>query len=111
MKQKSLIHKLLLLSVASVFITMCTPPEQSDADADFAERARLDSIREVRCPRVFSSAAEFYKNRDWGATVRAYDELTELGCDQDDPKEVYLYYAIAYEYMGKYDSSEIVLLK
>ena len=111
MKQKSLIHKLLLLSVASVFITMCTPPEQSDADADFAERARLDSIREVRCPRVFSSAAEFYKNRDWAATVRAYDELTELGCDQDDPKEVYLYYAIAYEYMGKYDSSEIVLLK
>mgnify|MGYP003962022269 FL=1 len=111
MKQKSLIHKLLLLSVASVFITMCTPPEQSDTDADFAERARLDSIREVRCPRVFSSAAEFYKNRDWGATVRAYDELTELGCDQDDPKEVYLYYAIAYEYMGKYDSSEIVLLK
>lgn len=111
MKQKSLIHKLLLLSVASVFITMCTPPEQSDADADFAEQARLDSIREVRCPRVFSSAAEFYKNRDWAATVRAYDELTELGCDQDDPKEVYLYYAIAYEYMGKYDSSEIVLLK
>ena len=111
MKQKSLIHKLLLFSVASVFITMCTPPEQSDADADFAERARLDSIREVRCPRVFSSAAEFYKNRDWAATVRAYDELTDLGCDQDDPKEVYLYYAIAYEYMGKYDSSEIVLLK
>ena len=111
MKQKSLIHKLLLLSVASVFITMCTPPEQSDADADFTERARLDSIRKVRCPRVFSSAAEFYKNRDWAATVRAYDELTELGCDQDDPKEVYLYYAIAYEYMGKYDSSEIVLLK
>ncbi len=111
MKQKSLIDKLLLLSVASVFITMCTPPEQSDADADFAEQARLDSIREVRCPRVFSSAAEFYKNRDWAATVRAYDELTELGCDQDDPKEVYLYYAIAYEYMGKYDSSEIVLLK
>jgi predicted Zn-dependent protease len=111
MKYQKFIQKLLMLGVASVFMTMCTPPGQSDADADAAEQARLDSIRTVRCPRVLSSAAEFYKNRDWEATVRAYGELTDLGCDQDDPKEVYLYYAIAYEYMGKYDSSEIVLLK
>ena len=100
-KSLKLIQKLLILGVVSVFMTMCAPPEQSDADADATEQARLDSIREVRCPRVFSSAAEFYKNRDWESTVRAYDELTDLGCDQDDPKEVYLYYAIAYEYMGK----------
>ena len=104
-------QKLLMISAGSVFITMCTPPEQSDVDSDLAEQARLDSIRKVRCPRIFSSAAEFYKNRDWGATVRAYDELTDLGCDRDDPQEVYLYYAIAYEYMGNYDSSEYVLLK
>ena len=111
MKYHKFLQKLLMLGVASVFMTMCMPPEQSDADADVAQQARLDSIRKVRCPRVLSSAAEFYKNRDWEATVRAYGELTDLGCDQDDPKEVYLYYAIAYEYMGKYDSSEIVLLK
>ncbi|MBT3479499.1 MAG: hypothetical protein HOA15_05035 [Candidatus Marinimicrobia bacterium] len=111
MNKKNLIKKLLILGVASVFMTMCTPPEQSSADADAAEFARQDSIRKVRCPRVFSSAAEFYKNRDWEATVRAYGELTDLGCDRDDPKEVYLYYAIAYEYMGKYDSSATVLLK
>ena len=111
MKKNKFIQKLLILGVASVFMTMCTPPEQSSADADAAEIARQDSVRKIRCPRVFSSAAEFYKNRDWEATVRAYDELTDLGCDRDDPKEVYLYYAIAYEYMGKYDSSAMVLLK
>ncbi len=105
------IQKLLMLGVVAIFMTMCVPPEQSDADTDAAEFARLDSIRQVRCPRIFSSAAEFYKNRDWEATVRAYDELTDLGCDREEPQEVYLYYAIAYEYMGKYDSSEIVLLK
>tara|TARA_Y100000590_G_scaffold14828_3_gene17847 strand:+ start:15004 stop:16263 length:1260 start_codon:yes stop_codon:yes gene_type:complete len=109
MRKNNFIQKLLLLGVASIFMTMCTPPEQSDADA--VEQARADSIRKVRCPRVFSSAAEFYKNRDWEATVRAYDELTDLGCDREDPQEVYLYYAIAYEYMGKYDSSATVLLK
>ena len=111
MRQNKFIQKLLLLGVASIFITMCTPPEQSDFDADLEKQARADSIRKVRCPRVFSSAAEFYKNRDWEATVRAYDVLTDLGCDRDDPQEVYLYYAIAYEYMGKYDSSATVLLK
>ena len=111
MIQKMFFQKLLLLGVAAVFMTMCVPPEQSDADADATEFARLDSIRQVRCPRIFSSAAEFYKNRDWEATVRAYDELTDLGCDREEPQEVYLYYAIAYEYMGKYDSSELVLLK
>jgi len=111
MRKNNFIQKLLLLGIASIFMTMCTPPEQSDADADAVEQARVDSIRKVRCPRVFSSAAEFYKNRDWEATVRAYDELTDLGCDREDPQEVYLYYAIAYEYMGKYDSSATVLLK
>ena len=65
MRQNKFIEKLLLLGVASIFITMCTPPEQSDFDADLEEQARADSIRKVRCPRVFSSAAEFYKNSDW----------------------------------------------
>ena len=87
-------QKLLMIGAASVFITMCTPPEQSDVDSDVAVQARLDSIRKVRWPSIFSSAAEFYKNRDWEATVRAYDELTELGCDRDDPQEVYLYLSL-----------------
>ncbi len=89
---------------------MCAPPAP-EISADAVEEARLDSIRQIRCPRVFSSAAEFYKNRDWENTVKVYGELTDLGCDRDDPKEVYLYYAIAFEYMGRYDSSEYVLLK
>ena len=89
---------------------MCAPPAP-DVNAEAVEEARRDSVRKVRCPRVFSSAAEFYKNRDWENTVKVYGELTDLGCDRDDPKEVYLYYAIAYEYMGRYDSSEYVLLK
>lgn len=111
MRKNNIFQNLLLLGVASIFMTMCVPPEQSDADADLAEQARQDSIRKIRCPRVFSSAAEFYKNRDWPSTIRAYDELIDLGCDKDEPQEVYLYYAIAYEYMGKYDSSATVLLK
>ena len=43
-------------------ITMCVPP-QDKSDAEFAkEKARLDSLRGVRCPRLMSSAAEYYWN-------------------------------------------------
>ena len=96
----NIIKKKKIIIVISNIITMCAPPAP-EISADEVEEARQDSIRKVRCPRVFSSAAEFYKNRDWENTVKVYGELTDLGCDREDPKEVYLYYAIAYEYMGR----------
>jgi tetratricopeptide (TPR) repeat protein len=62
-----------------------------------------------------SSAAEYYRNRDWKQTVKIYEEITTLDCDEWNPnfappQEIYQYYAIAYEQMGKFDSSEYVLL-
>jgi len=62
-----------------------------------------------------SSAAEYYRNRDWKQTVKIYKEITTLDCDEWNPvyappQEIYQYYAIAYEQMGKFDSSEYVLL-
>jgi len=62
-----------------------------------------------------SSAAEYYRNRDWKQTVKIYSEITSLDCDEWNPtfappQEIYQYYAIAYEQMGKFDSSEFVLL-
>ena len=90
---------------------MCVPPEDGQADEDAAYDAYLDSLREIRCPRLLSSAAEYYKNRDWHATINVYREIVDLGCDRDDPEEVYQYYAIAFEYLGLYDSSEFVLVK
>ena len=51
-----------LIIVGFIFIiTMCVPP-QDKSDADFAkEKTRLDSLRNVRCPRLMSSAAEYYR--------------------------------------------------
>ena len=91
---------------------MCVPPADSSASEDNEkEQAYWDSIRTKLCPRKMSSAAEYYKNRDWESTVRIYGEIVKYRCDQDDPEEVYQYYAIAFEYLGKFDSSEYVLLK
>ena len=91
---------------------MCIPPpDASESDNNEKEQAYWDSVRAVMCPRKMSSAAEYYKNRDWESTVRIYGDIIKYRCDQDDPEEVYQYYAIAFEYLGRFDSSEYVLLK
>ncbi len=105
------LSKLVSISVAAIFLSMCVPPDDTGDNEDAAYEAYLDSLREVRCPRLMSSAAEYYKNRDWPSTIRVYHELVDLGCDRDNPEEVYQYYAIAHEYLGQFDSSEFVLVK
>ena len=104
------IHKILIVGITALFFSMCVPPDEQ-VDEDAAYEAYLDSLREVRCPRLLSSAAEYYKNKDWQSTINVYRELVDLGCDRDDPEEVYQYYAISYEYLGLFDSSEFVLVK
>ncbi len=99
----------------TLFLTMCLPPEGDGSSNLAKDKAKLDSLRQLRCPRLMSSAAEYYRNRDWKQTVRIYDEITTLDCDEWNPvfappQEIYQYYAIAYEQMGKFDSSEIILL-
>jgi len=106
--------KIISIAVGMFFIIVCVPPEKGRSNLS-QDRAKLDSLRKVRCPRLMSSAAEYYRNRDWKQTVKIYKEITTLDCDEWNPvyappQEIYQYYAIAYEQMGKFDSSEFVLL-
>ncbi len=106
--------KLVQIIPFAIISMMCTPPSSTGANA-LADTKKLDSLRNLRCPRLMSSAAEYYRNRDWKQTVKIYDEITTLDCDEWNPdyappQEIYQYYAIAYEQMGKFDSAEYVLL-
>ena len=106
--------RIIAIAVGMFFIIVCVPPDKSGSNRS-QDRAKLDSLRKVRCPRLMSSAAEYYRNRDWKQTVKIYKEITTLDCDEWNPiyappQEIYQYYAIAYEQMGKFDSSEFVLL-
>ena len=112
----SLLRFKYLIIVNFIFIvTMCVPLQEKSS-SDFAkEKARLDSLRDVRCPRLMSSAAEYYRNRDWKQTIRIYSEITDLDCDEWNvvyapPEEIYQYYSFAYTQIGRFDSAEFVLL-
>ena len=107
--------KIVSISFLFFFIYMCVPPPTDGSGSSAKEMAKLDSLRKLKCPRLMSSAAEYYRNRDWKRTVNIYRKITELNCDEWNPiyappQEIYQYYAIAYEQMGKFDSSEFVLL-
>ena len=92
--------KILSIFILVVLSMMCVPPPDSSAsDDNEKEQAYWDSVRAKLCPRKMSSAAEYYKNRDWESTVRIYGDIVKYRCDQDDPEEVYQYYAIAFEYL------------
>ena len=85
----------------TLLLTMCVPLE-GDGSSDLAkDKAKLDSLRQLRCPRLMSSAAEYYRNRDWKQTVRIYDEITTLDCDEWNPvfappQEIYQYYSLLF---------------
>ena len=112
-----LMNKVLCIGFFLFVFSMCVPPKDG-SDMDFAkEKARLDSLRDVRCPRLMSSAAEYYRNRDWKQTIRVYSEITDLSCDEWNPfdyppEEIYQYYSFAYTQLdpAKFDSAEYVLL-
>jgi len=67
---------------------MCVPPSSSPKDNTEAEQAKLDSLRQLKCPRFMSSAAEYYRNRNWRETVEMYSQIIEWGCDEYDPVPV-----------------------
>ena len=87
---------------------MCVPPPTDGSGSSAKEMAKLDSLRKLKCPRLMSSAAEYYNNRDWNQTVKIYSEITSLDCDEWNPvyappQEIYQYYAVAYENLGKFE--------
>ncbi len=93
MHKKEVLFKLFLVTLSALIVSMCVPPDGPSAE-DIAEKARIDSVKNVRCPRLMSSAAEYYHARDWESTVRVYSEVVDLGCDQWDatfapPEEIY----------------------
>ena len=69
-----------------------------------------------RCPQLSSSSAEYYRSSNWELSAQSYSELMELRCDQWNPDwvnadDVYLYWSIALQNLGKFEESESVLIK
>ena len=72
--------------------------------------------QEDRCPALSSSSAEYYRSSNWELSAQSYSQLMELKCDQWNSDwvnvdDVYLYWSIALQNLGKFEESEKVLTK
>ena len=72
--------------------------------------------QEDRCPELSSSSAEYYRSSNWELSAQSYSQLMELKCDQWNSDwvnvdDVYLYWSIALQNLGKFEESEEVLTK
>ena len=63
--------KLLPILTSALFVMMCVPPAET-GNGSVSNKKKLDSLRNLRCPRLMSSAAEYYRNRDWKQTAKIY---------------------------------------
>ena len=76
----------------------------------------IEYEQEDRCPQLSSSAAEYYRSSNWELSAQSYSDLMELRCDQWNSDwvstdDVYLYWSIALQNLGKFEESEKVLAK
>ena len=72
--------------------------------------------QEDRCPQLLSSSAEYYRSSNWELSASSYSQMMDLRCDQwnsdfVNPDDVYLYWSIALQNQGKFEESELVLIK
>ncbi|MFC1583379.1 tetratricopeptide repeat protein [Candidatus Neomarinimicrobiota bacterium] len=82
---------------------MCVPPPSVDEEPTLSE-AELKR-RERDCLIALSNAWEYYKNNEFESSLRNYRKLVNLGCGEENAKEVYLYFGRAYLEVGKLDSA------
>jgi tetratricopeptide (TPR) repeat protein len=76
----------------------------------------IEYEQEDRCPQLSSSSAEYYRAGNWELSAQSYSELMDLRCDQWNSEwvnidDVYLYWSITLQNLGKFEESEKVLIQ
>ncbi len=94
------------LMVASLVVStqVCVPPPPSEPE-EKALSAAEQKKRERDCLIALSNGWEYYKNREYEASIRNYKRLVDYGCGEEYATEVYLYFGRAYNEQGNLDSA------
>ncbi|MCH7939866.1 MAG: tetratricopeptide repeat protein, partial [Candidatus Marinimicrobia bacterium] len=108
MKKKSNVFEKFLaaLMFASLVVStqVCAPPPPAEPEKKALSEAEKKK-RERDCLIALSNGWEYYKNREYEASIRNYKRLVELGCGEEYATEVYLYFGRAYNELGNLDSA------
>lgn len=91
-----------MLALIASTSQMCVPPPPPEEPTLSEEEMRR---RERECLIALSNAWEYYKNNEFESSLRNYRKLVNLGCGEENAKEVYLYFGRAYLEVSKLDSA------
>jgi Tfp pilus assembly protein PilF len=92
-----------MIAMITLTFQMCIPPPPADEEPVLSEEELKRRERESLI--ALSNAWEYYKNNEFESSLRNYRKLVDLGCGEENAKEVYLYFGRAYLEVGKLDSA------
>ncbi len=98
------IWMVVLFATLVVNTQVCVPPPPAEPETKQLSEAEKKK-RERDCLIALSNGWEYFKNREYEASVRNYKRLVDLGCGEEYASEFYLYFGRAYIEMGKPDSA------
>ena len=95
-----------LLVMASILIMNCVPPSGDAGETEqlgVAEKARQDSLRDVKCDLYLSFAYSYYQNQDWRGAIENYKKMIDAGCEETRAQDIFPYYGRAYQQLATDD--------
>ena len=109
MKSRSAAIVVMGVTLFTMVISACMPPEASAEEIAAHEKARKDSVRKANsryCMKHLSFATEYYKNKGYSDALKNYHKLFDYECvDEDMARNVYVYMGNCYRELDNLDSA------
>lgn len=111
MKSRSASIFIMGVTLFTMVISACLPPEATPEELAAREKARKDSVRKANaryCMKHLSFATEYYKNKAYADALFNYHKLFEYECvDEAMAQNVYVFIGNCYREQDNLDSALI----
>ncbi|RKY49181.1 MAG: hypothetical protein DRP88_00365 [Candidatus Neomarinimicrobiota bacterium] len=105
MKRKNVFF-IALVSIL-IILSYCVPPSEEPSGEMAAksaqEKAREDSIRDMKCKLYLSFAYSYYQNQDWQGAIKNYRRMMDLGCEEKYAADIFPYLGRSYQMLAQED--------
>ncbi len=109
MKSRPISILIMGITLLTMVISACMPPQATAEELAAIEKTRLDSVRKANsryCMKHLSFATEYYKNKGYEDALFNYHKLFEYECvDEQMAVNVYVYMGNSYRALDSLDAA------
>jgi len=88
-----------------ILLSYCVPPPAEELGEEQVisaeERAKQDSIRDMKCKLYLSFAYSYYQNQDWRSAIKNYNTMLSLGCEDKYAEDIFPYLGRCYQMLAQ----------